>query len=159
MPSQNDLDYFSNQFPTFMKQLTGTASKIQAASVRQEDVMSRLGELLEKITKTNEMLDPLLASGNMYYRLNKLTSNFLPLTIALTATPVSVFYADTDKVVVLLNRGVQAGNTLYLGNSTVNATTGFPLIDGDSMGPIMLERNTDIWAMSAGTSTLHILLF
>ena len=124
------------------------AAQIKAAQA------SNIDALLKQAKLTNEILRILL-QRTVQYDLFPLSSNFSTLGIVVTATSQLAYRAHTDKRVILTMSGT---GTLFIGNTAVNTTTGYPIVSGDAI-ELYMQRNAEIHVVGTPPATLHILLF
>ena len=127
--------------------------KKAAAQIKVAQV-SNIDALLKQATLTNDILKILL-QRSIQYDLYPLSSNFSTLSIAAAAASQLAYRAHTDKRVILTMSGA---GTLFIGNTVVNTTTGYPIVSGDAL-ELYIQRNAEIHVVGTPPATLHILLF
>lgn len=132
---------------------TPNNTKKAAAQIKAAQPVN-IDALLKQATLTNDILKILL-QRSIQYDLYPLSSNFSTLGIVVTATSQLAYRAHTDKRIILTMSGA---GSLFIGNTAVNTTTGYPIVSGDAL-ELYLQRNAEIHVVGTAPATLHILLF
>jgi len=114
---------------------------------------------IDLLKEQNALLMSLLRNSTAIYKLNRLTPGFITMSFTVTATSQLIYTADQDRVVTLAHPAVagEPNGLLYFGANGVTTVSGYPLIAGD-VYPYFIEKNTEIWAVSDTSATLHLMI-
>jgi hypothetical protein len=124
---------------------------------RQERKESPVGTWIGNRLNRDELVRKIADDIGILVSLTALDKGFITRAVTVGTTAVRIIQAQFLKGYTLLNSAqAGSGNVIYIGNSGVTTTSGFPLLETKTMD-LFIRENTEVYAIATSSLTLNIL--